>query len=139
MTASTPTPNPVLLSHLVTSQRLDGVTTFIAEKTTFRGDLLADDGADIGIKIDGVVDGSIIIPTGGVIHIGPTGVVKGNSIEADYLFIEGRVEGKVVSRKGVEFTGSSHVSGEVEYQGSLNTHNLAKMRCAVRYTGPEDN
>lgn len=131
------TKNPILESQLVTTQRLERVSTFIAEHTTFKGDFTADEDVDLGIKIDGKLEGSVIVPTGGVVHIGPTGHVTGTTIEADYVFVEGTVDGKIISRKGVEFTGSSSVKGAVDYFGSCNMHNLAKVRGTVSYVGAE--
>lgn len=128
-----------LESQLVTLTRLESVATFVAEHTKFKGDFDAEEGKDLGIKIDGRVEGSINIPTGGVVHIGPTGHVTGASIVADYIFVEGFCDSKLVGRLGVEVTGSATVRGTIEYQGSYNQHNHAKVRASVSYTGPEDN
>jgi cytoskeletal protein CcmA (bactofilin family) len=130
-----------LESQLVTVARLQAITSFIAERTKFKGDFEADeatDGQEVGIKIDGSLEGSINIPNGGVVHIGPTGHVKGAAIVADYVFIEGTCESKIVARLGVEVTGSAIVRGEIEYHGSYNQHNLAKVRASVTYAGPDD-
>lgn len=124
--------------QLVSVAILESVTAFLPELSTFKGDMQADQNKDLGIRIDGRLEGSVIIPTGGVVHIGPNGSVKGASIEADYIFIEGSVESKIVSRKGVEITGTAVVKGQVEYQGSLNMHNMAKVRASIQYAGPDD-
>jgi cytoskeletal protein CcmA (bactofilin family) len=124
--------------QLVSIAILESVTAFLPEFSIFKGDVEADPGKDLGIRIDCRLEGSVVIPSGGVIHIGPTGSVKGASIEADYIFIEGSVESKIVSRKGVEITGTAVVKGQVEYQGSLNMHNMAKVRASIQYAGPDD-
>lgn len=124
-------------SQLVTAAQLESVTAFLPERSTFKGDLTADEGCDQGIKIDCIVEGSIIIPTGGVIHIGPNGKVKGALISADYIYIEGSVESNILARKGVELTGTSMVKGRVDYHGSLNVHNTAKVHAAIHYSTPD--
>jgi cytoskeletal protein CcmA (bactofilin family) len=127
-----------LQSQLVTVARLESVGTFIAERTTFKGDFLADEDQDAGIKIDGKLEGSITIPKGGVVHIGPTGNVAGASIEADYVYIEGFCDSKIIGRLGVEVTGSATVRGSIEYLGSYNQHNGAKVRASIAYNGADE-
>lgn len=132
------TQQETLQSQLVTVARLDTVDTFVAERAKFKGDFEADAQHSAGIKIDGSLEGSIIIPTGGVVHIGPTGKVSGASIEADYVYIEGFCDSKITGRLGVEVTGSATVRGSIDYQGSYNQHNGAKVRGNVNYTGPDE-
>jgi len=132
-------PQPeTLQSQLVTVARLDTVDTFIAERAKFKGDFEADPTHSAGIKIDGSLEGSIVIPSGGVVHIGPTGRVSGTAIEADYVYIEGFCDSKITGRLGVEVTGSATVRGAIDYQGSYNQHNGAKVRGNISYTGPEE-
>lgn len=138
MNATMPTTTGTPATQLVTHNLLDSITAFVAEGTVFRGDFSAQPGFKVGIKIDGVVEGSISIPEGGVIHIGPTGRVVGPLIEADHIYVEGNVEGKTVGRVGVEFSASSWVKGTVEYKGALNIHNLAKVRASVSYAGADE-
>ena len=64
-----------IATHLVKQQSLEAITSFVAENTRVKGDLEAMEGEDLGIKIDGTVLGSIKIPKGGTVHIGPTGSV----------------------------------------------------------------
>lgn len=122
-------------THLVALRQLEAITSFVAENTLVRGDLEATDGEDLGIKIDGIVKGSIKIPKGGTVHIGPTGRVEGEMIEADYIYVEGQVDGTIVSRKGVELSPSCSVKGAVQYHGAMNMHSLAKVRGSVEYQG----
>ena len=55
------TESPILQSHLVSLERLTTITTLIGPRTSMRGNLVADDTSDeaVGIKVDGVLDGSI--------------------------------------------------------------------------------
>lgn len=122
---------------LVTLKNLEAISSFVAEKTLVRGDLEAMDGEDLGIKIDGTVNGSITIQAGGTVHIGPTGHVQGERIEADYIYVEGKVDGTIVARRGVELSPSCSVKGSVQYHGAMNMHSLAKVRGTVEYVGPE--
>lgn len=134
----TPTAQTQPQSQLVPAALLESVTAIFPERSTFKGDLIADQDKDLGIKIDGTVEGSIVIPSGGVVHIGPKGSVKGASIEADYIFVEGLAESKLIARKGIELTGTAVVKGHVEYLGSLNMHSLAKVRATIQYAGPDE-
>lgn len=122
-------------TFLVTLHMLEKVSSFVAEHTRVRGDLEALDGEDLGIKVDGIIEGSIKVPQGGTVHIGPTGKVMGELIEADYVYVEGEVVGGIVARKGVELSPSSTVKGSVKYSGAMNMHSLAKVKGTVEYIG----
>lgn len=122
-------------SHLVTIQLLEKISSFIAENTRVRGDLDALAGEDLGLKVDGVVEGSIKLPKGGIVHIGPTGRVEGDLIEADYVYVEGQVLGGIIARKGVELSPSSTVVGTITYLSAMNMHSLAKVKGAIQYAG----
>lgn len=122
-------------THLVEFKLLESISSFVAENTRVRGDLEALNDEDLGIKVDGVVEGSIKIPKGGTVHIGPTGCVEGEVIEADYVFVEGLVVGGIVARKGVELSPSSTVKGSIQYHGAMNMHNLAKVKGTVQFMG----
>lgn len=130
-----------LQSFLVGSDRLATISTLIGRNTTMRGDLSADpDAGNSGIKVDGHVDGSICIPAeGGIVWIGPHGSVEGQTIEADYVYVAGIVRAdKVIARKGIELCGSATVEGQIQYHGSMNMHNLCKVRGSISYQGPQD-
>lgn len=130
--------NAVKKTMLVTPEQLSAVTAFIAEKTTVKGDFEADTDSDVGLKVDGTVQGSIRVPNkGGLVHVGPTGHVKGAEIVADYVFVEGQVDGKIVARKGIELADSAFVRGEIQYGSGLFTHGLAKVKGSVNYSGPD--
>lgn len=122
-------------THLVDVKLLESITSFVAEHTRVRGDLEALNDENLGLKIDGVVAGSIRIPAGGTVHIGPTGRVEGEMIEADYVYVEGTVIGGITARKGVELSSSSTVKGSIQYAGAMNMHNLAKVVGTVEFMG----
>lgn len=125
-------------TNLVTAADLARVSAFIAERTIVNGNFEAEEDADVGLKVDGTVKGCIRVANGGVIHIGPTGRVEGTTVEADYVFVEGHVAGKIIARKGVELAASCFVRGEIDYAGSLNMHSLAKVRGSINYSGPDE-
>lgn len=132
------TDSATLQALLVNQASLDGINSFVAEGTIFKGDFTAEEGANAGLKIDGTVNGSIQVKSGGIVHVGPTGRVVGERIEADYVYVEGNVEAKIVARKGLELTASSWVKGSIEYAGAMNMHSLAKVRAHVSYIGDDD-
>ena len=86
-------------SRLVPSERLSAITSLIAEGSTFEGHFQS--GRDQGIKVDGHLSGNISIETGGTLHVGATGVIENTRLEADYVFIEGKVTGTVIARKAL--------------------------------------
>lgn len=130
------------MNQIVTTEHLGAINAYIAEHSKYQGTLTSD-GTDggLGLKIDGVVEGSICMPKGGVVHIGPTGRVVGGdgvAIEADYIYVEGEVSGKQVARKGIELAPSATVRGEIEYHQGISTHNLAKVRASIQYAGRDE-
>jgi cytoskeletal protein CcmA (bactofilin family) len=131
------------VNQIVTQEHLSRITAYVAERTTFRGDMIADEGdPGFGLKVDGKIEGTIKVPTGGIVHIGPTGIVRGRAgqdgasepaIDADLIYIEGTVHGKVVARKGVEISPSATVTGEIIYHEGISVHNLAKVRATINF------
>jgi cytoskeletal protein CcmA (bactofilin family) len=93
---------------------------------------------DLGIKVDGKLIGNIVFEQGGAVHIGPTGVVENTSIEADYVFIEGKVKGSIVARKSLEITGSATVIGDASYDALVDIHPRARIRGKLEYRGDVD-
>ncbi len=126
--ASTPT-SP----RLILIERLNAITSLIGEGAIFEGSFQSQQ--DLGIKIDGILLGNITFAQGGAIHIGPCGVVENTILEADYVFIEGKVTGKVVARKSLEITGSATILGDVVYDALLDIHPRARIRGKLEYRG----
>lgn len=129
------------VNQIVTDEHLSGINAYVAEKSVYRGSFVSDaDKPHIGMRVDGTVHGSIKMPVGGVVHIGPSGKVLGTdgvAIEADIIFVESNVNGHVVGRKGVELAGSAVVRGDIKYFQGLAMHNLAKVRGSISYAGDE--
>ncbi len=121
---------------LVTPDHLSRINAYVAEQAVVKGDLTAQESCSQGgLRIDGRVDGSIRMPAGGLLHIGPTGHVVGEAVEADYVIVEGHVNSTILARKAIEMTSSSTIKGEVRYQKAIHTHDFVKLNAGVNYVG----
>jgi cytoskeletal protein CcmA (bactofilin family) len=123
-------------ARLVPADRLKAISSLIGEGAVFDGGFQSS--KDLGIKIDGKLIGNIVFEQGGAVHIGPTGVVENTSIEADYIFIEGKVKGSIVARKSLEITGSATVIGDASYDALVDIHPRARIRGKLEYRGDVD-
>jgi cytoskeletal protein CcmA (bactofilin family) len=123
-------------ARLVPADRLKAISSLIGEGAVFDGGFHSS--KDLGIKIDGKLIGNIVFEQGGAVHIGPTGVVENTSIEADYVFIEGKVKGSIVARKSLEITGSATVIGDAAYDALVDIHPRARIRGKLEYRGDVD-
>jgi cytoskeletal protein CcmA (bactofilin family) len=123
-------------ARLVPADRLKAISSLIGEGAVFDGGFHSS--KDLGIKVDGKLIGSIVFEQGGAVHIGPTGVVENTSIEADYVFIEGKVKGSIVARKSLEITGSATVIGDASYDALVDIHPRARIRGKLEYRGDVD-
>jgi cytoskeletal protein CcmA (bactofilin family) len=122
--------------RLVPAERLNTITSLIGEGAVFDGGFHSS--KDLGIKVDGKLIGNIVFEHGGAVHIGATGVVENTSIEADYVFIEGKVKGSIVARKSLEITGSATVIGDAAYDALVDIHPRARIRGKLEYRGDVD-
>jgi cytoskeletal protein CcmA (bactofilin family) len=123
-------------ARLVPAERLKAISSLIGEGAVFDGGFQSS--KDLGIKVDGKLIGNIVFEQGGAVHIGPTGVVENTSIEADYVFIEGKVKGTIVARKSLEITGSATVIGDASYDALVDVHPRARIRGKLEYRGDVD-
>lgn len=123
-------------ARLVPAERLKAISSLIGEGAVFDGGFQSS--KDLGIKVDGKLIGNIVFEQGGAVHIGPTGVVENTSIEADYVFIEGKVKGSIVARKSLEITGSATVIGDASYDALVDIHPRARIRGKLDYRGDVD-
>lgn len=123
-------------ARLVPADRLKAISSLIGEGAVFDGGFQSS--KDLGIKVDGKLIGNIVFEQGGAVHIGPTGVVENTSIEADYVFIEGKVKGSIVARKSLEITGSATVIGDASYDALVDVHPRARIRGKLEYRGDVD-
>lgn len=124
------------IARLVPAERLKAISSLIGEGAVFDGSFQSSN--DLGIKVDGKLIGNIVFEQGGAVHIGPTGVVENTSIEADYVFIEGKVKGTIVARKSLEITGSATVIGDASYDALVDVHPRARIRGKLEYRGDVD-
>ncbi len=124
------------IARLVPAERLKAISSLIGEGAVFDGSFQSS--KDLGIKVDGKLIGNIVFEHGGAVHIGPTGVVENTSIEADYVFIVGKVKGTIVARKSLEITGSATVIGDASYDALVDVHPRARIRGKLEYRGDVD-
>jgi cytoskeletal protein CcmA (bactofilin family) len=122
--------------RLVPVERLKAISSLIGEGAVFDGGFHSS--KDLGIKVDGKLLGNIVFEQGGAVHIGPTGVVENTAIEADYVFIEGKVKGSIVARKSLEITGSATVIGDAAYDALVDIHPRSRIRGKLEYRGDVD-
>ncbi len=120
-------------TRLVPAERLGDINSLIAEGAEFDGNFHTT--RDQGIKVDGHLKGNITFETGGTLHVGPTGVVENTRLEADYVFIEGKVVGTVIARKALEITGTATLLGDASYDELIDMHPRARVRGKIEYRG----
>ncbi len=123
-------------TRLVPAERLSAITSLIAEGSIFEGSFHC--AQDQGIKIDGLLKGNVSFETGGTLHVGASGLIDNTRLEADYVFIEGRVSGTVIARKALEITGSGTLIGEAQYDELIDLHPRARVRGKIEYRGEVD-
>lgn len=123
-------------TRLVPADRLGAITSLIAGGAVFDGNFHT--AQDQGIKVDGHLKGNITFETGGTLHVGPGGVIENTRMEADYVFIEGKVVGTVVARKALEITGTATLIGDASYDELIDMHPRARVRGKIEYRGDID-
>lgn len=123
-------------TRLVPVERLSAITSLIAENAVFDGSFHTQ--RDQGLKVDGLLKGNITFEVGGTVHVGATGVIENTRIEADYVFIEGKVTGTVIARKALEITGSATLIGDASYDELIDMHPRARVRGKIEFRGDID-
>jgi cytoskeletal protein CcmA (bactofilin family) len=123
-------------TRLVPIERLSAITSLIAEGAVFEGNFHT--AVDQGIKIDGLLTGNVTFANGGTLHVGATGVIENTRLEADYIFIEGKVIGTVIARKALEIAGSATLLGDASYDELIDMHPRARVRGKLEYRGDID-
>ncbi len=123
-------------TRLVPVERLTAITSLIAEGAVFEGNFHTT--LDQGIKIDGLLTGNVNFQNGGTLHVGATGRIENTRLEADYIFIEGKVTGTVIARKALEIAGSATLIGDASYDELIDMHPRARVRGKVEYRGEID-
>lgn len=124
-------------SRTIPAEKLSSIKSFGAADAVFEGDFKSES-ADAGFRLEGTLTGSIKFPCGGTVHVGPTAQILEGCIEADYVFIEGSVQGSIHARKAVEISTNATVVGAIKYDSELDIHKNAKIRGAVEFTGEMD-
>jgi cytoskeletal protein CcmA (bactofilin family) len=84
----------------------DTIETLIGNGTTFKGDILVTK----SLRVDGVLIGNI--KEAANVIIGETAQVKGN-INANYVVIDGIVEGNITATESIELLNKSKVTGDL--------------------------
>jgi len=123
-------------TRLVPADRLSAIASLVAEGAVFEGQFHS--AQDQGLRIDGQLKGNVAFPNGGTLHVGPGGLVENTQIEADYVFIEGKVVGTVIARKALEIADSGVLVGEAAYDGEIDIHPRARVRARLEYRGDID-
>ncbi|WP_291065468.1 polymer-forming cytoskeletal protein [Hydrogenophaga sp.] len=123
-------------TRLVPVERLAAIDSLIAEGAVFEGNFHTT--RDQGIKIDGHLKGNVSFDTGGTLHVGPRGVIENTRLEADHVFIEGKVIGSVVARKALEITGTATLLGDASYDELIDVHPRARVRGKIEFRGDID-
>lgn len=120
-------------TRLVPHEKLTAISSLIAHGAVFDGSFHSS--KDLGIKIDGKLNGNVLFETGGTIHIGPNGQLENTKLEADFVYIEGKVIGSIVARKALEISGTATILGDIGYAEQLDVHPRAKLRGKVEFLG----
>ena len=84
----------------------DTIETLIGNGTTFKGDILVTK----SLRVDGILIGNV--KEAANVIIGETAKVKGN-INANYVVIDGIVEGNITANDSIELLNKSKVTGDL--------------------------
>ncbi|MCY1165258.1 Polymer-forming cytoskeletal [compost metagenome] len=109
--------------------------TVLPKSATMKGDMAASE--DLGIRLDGEYNGKIELGKAGSIHIAGSATVTTDLLIADYIFVEGTVNGKLHARKGIELSPTAKVKGSIQYDADLDMHPGARISGQIN--GPEIN
>jgi cytoskeletal protein CcmA (bactofilin family) len=110
-------------------------STVVCAQTHLVGDLQGDAGKDLDLRVEGIINGSVVIPQGGVIVIDATGTIDGERIEADYIVVKGIANGKIICRKGLEIAAGSTIKGDIEYHGTLEMQRTSRVNASISFMG----
>lgn len=121
-------------SRTIPAEKLSAIKSFGTHDAEFHGDFKSDS-PEAGFRLDGTLTGTIKFPYGGTVHVGPSARVLDGCIEADFVFVEGFVQGSIHARKAVEISTNATVVGAIKYDSELDIHKNAKIRGAVEFTG----
>lgn len=98
--------------------------TLIAEATQTQGDITT----FASTYIYGVIEGNVTQNSLEAVHVGGSGWVCGNIISMGPVFVEGRVDGSIISETRIELGPCADVCGSLEAPG-------IKIRAGARLNG----
>ncbi|MBP7573895.1 MAG: polymer-forming cytoskeletal protein [Rhodoferax sp.] len=107
--------------------------TVLPKSATMKGDMAASE--DLSIRLDGEYNGKIELGKAGSVHIANGAVVTTDLIIADFIYVEGTVNGKIHARKGMELSPTAKVKGAIQYDADLDMHPGARISGQIN--GPE--
>jgi len=108
-------------------------STVLPKSATMKGDMAASE--DLSVRLDGEYNGKIELGKAGSVHIANGAVVTTDLIIADFIYVEGTVNGKIHARKGMELSPTDKVKGAIQYDADLDMHPGARISGQIN--GPE--
>lgn len=126
-------PVPLSDPRLFPAAILQTQSTVLPKSATMKGDMSASE--DLSIRLDGEYNGKIELSKAGSVHIAIGSVVTTDLIIADFIYIEGTVNGKIHARKGLELSRTATVRGDIQYDGDLDMH--PGVRISGQINGPD--
>lgn len=123
-----------ITAQTIDPHRLAGISSFGSQDVVFRGNLESSN-PDACFRLEGEFYGDINFSSGGIVHIAKGAKFDGGFIKADLIYVEGKVNGDIMSRVAVEITASAVVKGKVSYDGELDIHKNARIRAELNFTG----
>jgi cytoskeletal protein CcmA (bactofilin family) len=136
------TTNPIITANAATvianmrtieASAFAGATNVVPLGATLDGAMSSAE--DLALRIDGEFKGTLVLAKGGAIHIGPDAVLDCKLLQADIIFVQGRVKGEIQARKALELAPTARVSGKLSYEGRLDVHSGARINGSI--DGPE--
>ena len=94
------------MSNKKNKKLFDTIETLIGNGTTFKGDITVSN----SLRVDGILIGNVKEATN--VIVGETAQVKGN-INANYVVIDGTVEGNITAGECIELLTKSKVTGDL--------------------------
>ncbi len=126
--------DPVAMTmRMIDADTFQRATTVVPRGAKLDGAMTSDEG--LALRIDGEFKGKLDIRHEGAVHIGEGANMECESLTADYIYVQGRIKGSLVARKGLELAASARVSGNVRYETELDVHPGARISGTI--TGPE--
>lgn len=120
--------------RLIQTSKVGAASNFVPRGAVLKGDLEAQE--DLSMRIEGNYTGTIDMKEGGFLHIGASAVINCESIAADFIYVEGTVQGNIHARKAIEIAPSARIKGKVCYDQDMDFHAGARVTGTLQ--GPAD-